>query len=121
MGVVQRPPSTGSYPLEIDYLHAIWEAQKALLVASSGAGGASVGSRLQFTVNAGNVTVNNAALVGVALNKISYILRGTAVANVGTDAPTIGTLQFNSGAGTLTAHAAEPFLTGEKVTIIILA
>lgn len=122
MPEVTRPPSTGSYPLEIDYLHAIWEVQKALLIATTGGtGGASVGTRLQFTVGADNVTVSNAGLVGVAISKICYILRGTAVVNITTGAASIGTLQFNSGAGSLTAEASEPFLTGEKITVIILA
>lgn len=119
---VVRPPSTGSGSVQVDYLHAIWEVQKALLIATMGGGaaGAAVGTRLQFTVGADNVTVSDGGLVGIDISKICYILRGTAVVNITTSAASTGTLQFNSGAGSLTAEAEEPFLTGEKITAIIL-
>lgn len=113
-----RPPSTGTVPLEIDYLHAIWNALQTI---SIGGGSATVASRPQINIAANGTSVQDNRLINIPLNKIAFVLRGSSVANIGTAAPIIGTLQFDNTTGTLTTNAAEPFALGEVITLTILA
>lgn len=112
-----RPPSTGSFPLDIDYLHAIWQALQNI---SIGGGSAAVASRPQITIAANGTSVSDNRLLNIPINKIAFVLRGSAVSNIGTTAPVIGTLQFTTGTGTLVASADEPFGIGEIITVTIL-
>ena len=114
---VVRPTSTGNVGLEIDYLHAIWQTLQTI---SIGGGSAAVASRPQITIVGAGVAVSDNRLINIPLNKIAFVLRGSSVANIGTAAPIIGTLQFDNTTGTLTANAAEPFAVGEVITITIL-